>query len=107
MKTKRKSLSELQEFEALIEKGMDYIDQVRKDTSKRYKVYNPEFISLLAALTFCDENNLDFHSLIDAMITRSKYHNLDKFRLDFIVYKSFRQLYTPTLDDNTDESIAH
>lgn len=86
------------ELEAILEKGIEYIEHVRLHTSK-HKVNNPGFVSLLAALAFADTHNIDFNLLINKLYTNHRYRSTDSFRKDFLQYKRYRDAIESILDE--------
>lgn len=94
------------DYEALLTKGVRYVNEVRKETSK-FKVNSPGFISLLAALTFADEHNIDFNGLVDILYQTRKFRTVDKLRSDFMLYRDYRCLKDSVVDEDTDETIVH
>lgn len=85
-------------LEALLEKGIEYIEHVREFTSK-HKVNNPGFVSLLAALSFADAHDIDFNMLVDKLYATQKYRTVDKFRNDFLEYKRYRDLHEAIMEE--------
>lgn len=94
------------DYEALLEKGIEYVERVRAETSKQ-KVNNPSFITLLACLSWCDDNDIDFHHLVDKLYRINKYRTVEKFRSDFMVYENFRDRDRHRDNRPREEEIIH
>lgn len=83
------------DYEALIDDGVKYVERVRELTAP-YKVNNPAFISLLAALTYADKTGINFHHLVDRLYKQVKFRSVDKHRSDFVVFSNYLITHEPT-----------